>query len=430
MVATGSTPAQARAAMTAITTLETAAVHRMRVRQAVFLVGGKGTRLGALSANTPKPMIEIGPGVRFLDVLLEQAARHGFTDIVLLAGHMGEQVESIYGGRRVRDAVVRVVREPMPAGTGGALLHIADSLDTWFLLANGDSYFDFNLRALAPGGAGDVVGRLALRRVPDMSRYGAVELSDDRIVAFREKGTEPAGPGLINAGVYLLGRDVIPALKLPCSIETEVFPELARRGLLRGKAFDGYFLDMGLPETYAQAVREIPGRLARPAAFFDRDGVLNADIGYAHRPDDLRWMPGARDAILMLNEAGYLVVVLTNQAGVARGYYGEAQVAAFHSCMQDELAEIGAHVDAFYYCPYHEDAAVPAYRVANHPDRKPNPGMILRALAEWPIQRQGSFLIGDRDSDLQAALRANLPGYKFDSGNLCELTETILAARQ
>jgi D-glycero-D-manno-heptose 1,7-bisphosphate phosphatase len=416
--------------MTTITAIKPAAAQAMRVTQAVFLVGGKGTRLGALSASTPKPLIEIAPGLRFLDVLLDQAARHGFTDIVLLAGHMGEQVESLYGGRRVREATVRVVREPSPAGTGGALLHAADSLDPWFLMANGDSYFDVNLRALMPDPAGDIAGRLALRRVADVSRYGAVELSDDRIIAFREKGTVSAEAGLINAGIYLLNRGVVSGLKIPCSIEMDVFPDLAVRGLLSGTVFDGYFLDMGLPETFEQAKREIPARLARPAAFLDRDGVLNADIGYAHRPEDLTWMPGAREAVLALNEAGYLVVVLTNQAGVARGYYNEAQVAEFHSVMQDELAEIGAHVDAFYHCPYHADAAVAAYRVANHPDRKPNPGMILRALAEWPIQMERSFLIGDRDTDLEAARRANLPGYRFDGGDLHKLTEAILAMRQ
>ncbi len=124
--------------------------------------------------------------------------------------------------------------------------------------------------------------------------------------------------------------------------------------------------------------------------------MLNVDTGYTHRPEDLRWMPGAREAVLKLNCAGYYVFVVTNQAGVARGYYGEEQVQAFHAHMQDELAEIGAHIDAFYYCPFHEDAAIDAYRAVDHPDRKPNPGMILRAMREWKIDPARSFLIGDK----------------------------------
>jgi NDP-sugar pyrophosphorylase family protein len=242
-----------------------------RVRQAVFLVGGKGTRLGALSAQTPKPLIEIAPGFRFLDLLLDQAVRHGFVDIILLAGHLGEQVEALYHSRRLRDATVSVVREPVPAGTGGALLHIADRLDRWFVMANGDSVFDINLRALAKldpleaGAGNDFLGRLALREVPNTARYGAVELRGDRIVAFREKSDAQAGPGVINGGVYLLNRDILSKLKMPCSIEMDVFPALAKAGRLRGVQFDGYFLDIGLPEMLERAKREIPQRLA-PAA--------------------------------------------------------------------------------------------------------------------------------------------------------------------
>jgi D,D-heptose 1,7-bisphosphate phosphatase len=398
----------------------------MRVKQALLLVGGKGARLGSLTAATPKPLLEIAPGLRFLDVLLDQFARHGFADIVLLAGHLGEQVEALYHGRRVREAKVEVMRESSPAGTGGALLHAADRLDPWFLMANGDSLFDINLRSLAAGSLTGFKGRLALRAVPDASRYGAVDLAGDRIVAFREKSPGGAEGALINGGIYLLSRSVLEAARVPCSIERDIFPGLAQAGLLRGQVLDGYFLDMGLPETLEQAAREVPGRRFKPAAFLDRDGVLNTDTGYTHRPEDLAWMPGAREAVLGLNEAGYLVFVVTNQAGVARGYFGERDMAAFHEAMQDELAEIGAHVDAFYHCPYHSQATVEAYRHADHPDRKPNPGMILRAIAEWPVALAGSFLIGDRQSDLEAASNAGIPGYLFSGGDLRATTAAAL----
>ena len=173
-------------------------------------------------------------------------------------------------------------------------------------------------------------------------------------------------------------------------------------------------------------VRNVPQRRLRPAAFLDRDGVLNADTGYVHRPQDLTWLDGARESVLRLNEAGYLVFVVANQAGVARGYFTEGHVAQFHARMQDDLAEIGAHVDAFYYCPFHPRAAVAAYVHADHPDRKPNPGMILRAFGEWPIDRAGSFLIGDRDTDIEAARRAGIPGYLFDGDDPRATTERAL----
>jgi histidinol-phosphate phosphatase family protein len=399
----------------------------MRVKQAVFLVGGKGTRLGARTATTPKPLIELAPGMRFLDVLLQQAARHGFADIILLAGHLGEQVEALYQGRRVHDATVTVIREPGPAGTGGALLGAADRLDHWFLTANGDSLFELNLRALAANPSTEFVGRLALRTAPDGSHHGSVETVGDRILAFHEKAVNRTGSTLISGGVYLLSRAILDFIRPPCSIETDVFPSLAGAGRLRGTVFGGYFLDIGLPDTLARAVREIPARQSRPAVFLDRDGVLNTDSGHVHRPEDLAWLPGAREAVLSLNEAGCYVFVVTNQSGVARGFYGEAQVDAFHDRMQDELAEIGAHVDAFYHCPFHADAAIEAYRVPDHFDRKPNPGMILRALREWPVDVTRSFLIGDRETDILAARRANLPGYLFAGGDLRATVQQALA---
>lgn len=400
----------------------------MRVKQAVFLVGGRGTRLGALSASIPKPLHEIGPNARFLDLLLEQAARHGFTDIVLLAGHLAEQVEAIYHGARVRGARVRVVREASPLGTGGALQAARDLLDPEFIAANGDSFFDFNLRALTAKPLGDALGRVALRHVPDTSRYGAVTLNGERVDAFKEK-TPGAGTGLINSGVYLLRRDILDQAPAPCSLETDIFPRVVAEGRLEGMAFDGYFLDIGLPETLAQAKRETAALFQRPAVIFDRDGVLNHDEGYTHRVEDLRWMPCAREAVKLLNDRGYYVFVASNQAGVARGLYDEAAVNAFHEHMQEELAEVGAHIDAFYYCPFHAEAAVPAYRHANHPDRKPNPGMVFRALSEWPAIAAASFLIGDRDSDLEAARSAGIEGALYPGGDLREFVAHILGDR-
>ncbi|HEX5006054.1 MAG TPA: HAD-IIIA family hydrolase [Hyphomonadaceae bacterium] len=397
-----------------------------RPKQAIFLVGGRGTRLGALSVDTPKPMQEIAPGIRFLDILLEHAARHGFTDIVLLAGHLGEKVEAAYHGKAVHEAKVRVLRELEPMGTGGALKLFADVLDPSFLLSNGDSFLDINLRELTARPLGDSLARLALRRVDDISRFGSVALEGDRITAFLEKNAARGGPGLINGGVYFLRREIVSRLASPCSLEVDVFPMLASEKSIEGTTFDGYFLDIGLPETLAQAKAETAARRVKPAVILDRDGVLNVDSGYTHKPEDLVWQPGTREAIRLLNDRGYYVIVATNQAGVARGFYSEEAIAVFHAHMQEQLAEAGAHIDAFYHCPFHPEGKVDRYCVADHPDRKPNPGMILRAFSEWPIDTSRSFLIGDRDSDIEAARRAGIPGYLYKGGDLAALVRSLI----
>lgn len=151
----------------------------------------------------------------------------------------------------------------------------------------------------------------------------------------------------------------------------------------------------------------------KPAVFFDRDGVLNENIGYLYRSEDFRWMPGAIEAIRYLNGKGYWVFIITNQSGVARGYYTENDVHALHNWMQQELSRNGAHIDAFYHCPHHPEGTAEAYR-RQCDCRKPEPGMLRSALAEWPVDLKRSFLVGDKESDLQAARSIGLRGYLFE----------------
>ncbi len=144
------------------------------------------------------------------------------------------------------------------------------------------------------------------------------------------------------------------------------------------------------------------------AVLFDRDGTLNADKGYTHKPDELVWLDGAREAVRLVNQRGLLAIVVTNQAGIARGYYDEAAMHLFHDRMQSELAAGGARIDAFYFCPFHADASIERYRHAAHPDRKPSPGMILRALRDHNVDAARALLVGDQQSDIDAGRAAGI----------------------
>lgn len=157
--------------------------------------------------------------------------------------------------------------------------------------------------------------------------------------------------------------------------------------------------------------------LQRPAVFFDRDGVLNIDHGYTYRKEEFQWMPGAIKAIRHFNQKGYYVFVVTNQSGIARGYYTEEDVKTLHSFMNEELAKHSAHIDAFYYCPHHVDGKIEQYKQSCQ-CRKPLPGMLMQALKEWGIAPSESFLVGDKDSDIQAAEAAGIKGVLFKGENL------------
>jgi D-glycero-D-manno-heptose 1,7-bisphosphate phosphatase len=168
------------------------------------------------------------------------------------------------------------------------------------------------------------------------------------------------------------------------------------------------------------------GRVMHAAAFLDRDGVLNVDIDFLHRVEDLVWVDGAIAAVRRLNQRFARVIVVTNQSGVARGLYGEADVQRLHAWMAASAAAQGARIDAFYYCPHHPTAGSGPYTVACA-CRKPEPGMLLRAIEEHAIDAPASLLIGDRTTDLEAARRAGVRGFLFPGGNLDDFVATLLS---
>lgn len=408
------------------------------VRQCAVLVGGLGTRLGQLTADTPKPLLPCGDRP-FLAWLLRDLVRFGVDDFVLLTGHLSDVVEAAIPAitatlpKQVR---ITCAREPLQAGTAGALFHARDLLTERFLLCNGDSWFDFNLARLLADARldpGSVIGRLVLRQVDDASRYGVTHVEGDRVVTFQERspqGSVGCG-GLINAGIYLFDRRILAELGPSCSLERDVLPRLATAGALRGTiggregGHSGFFIDIGIPADLALARAQLPARMHRPGLFLDRDGVINIDHGWVGTSERFEFVPGALDAIAAAADAGFHVFVVTNQSGIARGLYDEAQFAALIAWMIEEIRAAGGNIDDLRYCPYHPQAVLPAYR-RDSDWRKPAPGMLLDVLSRWDVDPAKSLLIGDQASDLEAAAAAGVTGHLFTGGNLATFLVPLL----
>jgi D-glycero-D-manno-heptose 1,7-bisphosphate phosphatase len=396
------------------------------VRQCAVLVGGLGTRLGSLTTATPKPLLPCGDRP-FLAWLMRELIRFGVEDFVLLTGHLSAEVDARVAPIAAllpRNVSIVVSREPIRAGTGGAVWHARNHLAERFLLCNGDSLFDCNLTRLLSAGDADAAGRMLLRETSDVSRYGRVRLDRDVVTEFSQEPEAGTG-GMINTGMYLFNSALLDDLSQVCSLEADILPRLAARGALRGTVADGYFRDIGIPEDYVLAQQEIPQLLHRRALFLDRDGVINVDRGYVGSRDCFEWMPGARDAISTATDAGWHVFVITNQSGVARGLYDEAAVTALHGWMTDEVRRAGGTIDDIRYCPFHPDGVVAAYRKVSD-WRKPAPGMLLDLIRAWELDRERCVLVGDQDSDMAAAEAAGTRALRFSGGNLLEFIRPII----
>ncbi|MBV5341182.1 MAG: D-glycero-beta-D-manno-heptose 1,7-bisphosphate 7-phosphatase [Deltaproteobacteria bacterium] len=382
------------------------------ITQAVVLAGGMGTRLGEKSRERPKPMQMVG-GRPFLEYIIWNLKRHGVTDVLLSVGHLASVISDYFGDGYRHGVRISYMLEERPAGTAGALALCASALNKRFYFLNGDTLFDINFDDLALlAQKSQVIGALALRSVEDVSRYGEVILDGAVVKQFHEK--QRPRSGLVSGGIAAFNREIVSYLPPPpCSIERDVFPGLASKGQLLARGYDGFFLDIGLPDTLEHAQTAIPAWKRKPAILLDRDGVLNIDNGYVCSPERFQWTTGAIDAVKAANDAGVLVLIITNQAGIARGYYSEGQFESFMQWINVQLRKQGAHLDGWYHCPHHPTHGIAELKVECD-CRKPQPGLFKKAIAEWELNPEQCVMIGDKDTDLQAASKCGIKGIRFD----------------
>lgn len=345
------------------------------LRQCVILAGRFGT--------SAIPLLADCAGRPALAWVLREFQRFGVQEFLLLtddASGAVEQAAQAVAAGLPRAAQVSVVPVPAGSGSGGALLSARDRLDVRFLLHRGTMLFDCNIaELLAPG----VEGAVMLHAPGHPPELGVFERG--ALQAFH-KGDDLAA------------------------------------GALRVIPTQGWFADPRDPAQLAAA----PRRLRRPALLLDRDGVLNVDHGWVGTRERFEWMPGALDAIRCATQGGWHVFVVTNQSGVARGFYDEDAVHALLGWMAEQAHAAGGTIDDTRYCPYHEDAAVERYRRAHH-WRKPQPGMLLDLIRAWELDPARCLMIGDQQSDMQAAATAGVQGHLFPGGNLLAFAQPLIA---
>jgi D-glycero-D-manno-heptose 1,7-bisphosphate phosphatase len=285
---------------------------------------------------------------------------------------------------------------------------------------NGDTIFDVNYWAMAEiHRESGSMATIALREINNRNRFSIVSIDGCRIIAFEEK-KESDLPGLINGGVYLFNRKILKYLpKGSNSLEDDLFPSLIADGKrqLAGMPCNGFFIDIGLPETYIEAHQLIPAWQRRPAIFFEHNCVIhNLDISLNQRRE-IRWAEGAKKAIRWGNENGFLVMMLINHSGAAEGDCAVDDSGRIDARIANELAARGGHFDAIYHFP--SSLTIGSAHRSQHGDwHKQITAIFERADMQWVIRKENSLLIGDSKDCLQAAKSYGIRSLNFLSGDL------------
>ena len=374
----------------------------MRPTQVVILAGGRGTRLRPLTDTLPKPMIHIA-GKPFLEHLIELLAEQGMRRIVLLLGYLPEVIQDYFGdgsrwGVRIQYCVSAVDDE-----TGRRLRLAAPDLDPCFLLLYSDNYWPMQI--------GKMWSRFAAAEVPAMitvysNRDGytknCVRVDDDGYIAVYDKSRLQPNLQGVEIGYAIVSKAVLDLMPdANVSFEESVYPQLAARRQLLAYRTEHRYYSIGshgrLPLTETFLSRE-------PAVILDRDGVLNSRpprAQYVTRWEDFQWLPGVKEALSVLSQAGYRIIVVSNQAGIGRGVMTEAALDDIHTRMKAEALEAGGRIDAIYYCPHDWEEGCEC--------RKPKPGMLFQSQRDFNLDLTRTVFVGDDERDAQAAEAAGCP---------------------
>lgn len=379
-------------------------------RQVVVLAGGLGTRLRSVVRDVPKPMADI-QGKPFLEYLLQLLVQNGYQNFLFLVGYKGDVIKSYFGDGSKFGVNIGYSSESAPLGTGGALFNAWDKLSDDFFVVNGDTFFDIQYEIVE-----DFVKSknteflIALRYSNDLSRYGIIEIDDNyKVISFSEKGQvqENRIDGYINGGVYFVNKKALEPfyekyIGSVVSLENDILPSLVKLSKVYGLPVGGKFIDIGIPEDYFSSQSIIPSTIMqqrKPAVFVDRDGTIVEDAGYVYGTN-LVFKNETIEVLKRAKQEGKYVIIVTNQAGIAKGMFTEEESIATTEYVIKRLEEYGAHVDGYYYCPYHPEGVVEKYRKISLL-RKPEPGMILKACDDFRIDLKSSMMIGDNsEADL------------------------------
>lgn len=384
----------------------------------VIIAGGKGTRLGL--KDLPKPMLEVS-GKPMLVRQIELAIHYGIEEIFILTGHLSEVIES-YFQRNYFSAKITIIKEKKPLGSGGCLKLLEQHIKDRFLVFNGDLIMDFNIKrfiefdSMSPNSYASIIAHP--NDHPLDSDLLELKENSDQVLKFNFKphNVKRNFQNLVNAGVFIFSPQCFKDLEPDSKVGLE-------KGLL-GKALSNkkeiyayrtteYIKDAGTPSRVKKVESHIEKGLVadlniskkQKAIFIDRDGVINHFVDHLIHEDDFKLNSQVNDALKIINSSPYLAILVTNQPMIAKGFMSFATLQKIHNKMETLLGMEGSYLDDIFFCPHHPEKGFDGevFELKIPCDcRKPKNGMLRQAAEKYNIELNESWMIGDKETDIQA----------------------------
>ena len=374
----------------------------------VILVGGRGSRISKYTDKIPKPLIKINKRP-FLNYIINHYSKYCFENIYLLAGYKGNLIKKTYNNKLSNLIKIQCIIEKKRLGTYGALSQLKKKINNDFILMNGDSFVDIDLTSLFKTKLEKKFDfqmfLLRNKNYKSNNKLSKLSIKNQRVI---DKGN------LMNSGIYFFRKKFLKNIKKKNqSLEKIIYSKIINKGKIKGKLITSDFIDIGTIKNLNYAKKIFYKNFIKPAAFFDRDGVINYDYGYVHKVKDFKLKTGAIKSIRYLNSKDYNVFIITNQAGIARGYYTEKQFISFSRDIKKILFSKKCFFNDIHYSPYLKGSKINKYNKKSSL-RKPGNKMIEDLKIKWPLNLKKSFMIGDQKKDEKCAEKSNLY-FEFNS---------------
>ena len=386
----------------------------------VILVGGKGTRIKRFTRKIPKPLIKINNNI-FLEYILNYYSKYNFKKIFLLTGYKAYKFKK-YNNKRSHCSLIKCIKEKEKLDTGGALLQLKNIIKDEFILINGDSYIDYDLKKFINIPVKKkYIGKMLLTK--NLNYKTNKKLSDLNLI----KNEVKFSGSFMNGGVYKFKKEIFKFISKKSSLENEILPKLIKQGKICGQKSLKNFIDIGTYKNLKKASSFFKNQEKISAAFFDRDGVINHEKNYVHKMKDFTLRRGVIEAIGYLNKKNIKVFFVTNQAGIGKKLYSNKSYLIFHNKIIDYFRLKNVYIDDMEYSPFHINAKIKKYRKKSN-FRKPGNLMIEKLVKKWGINRRKAFMVGDNKKDYLAAKKSKLY-FEYAEGSLFKQVKKLVSIK-